>query len=73
VVDLFPLLAWHIDLIGEPEAVTTWDHVFDIRRRYEGKVNAHFRDWVEQFACCGRTDFYNRMARLQPQVRQRRI
>lgn len=50
VVDLFPLPAWHIDLLGEPEAVTTWEQVFDIRRRYEGKVNAHFRDWVEQFA-----------------------
>jgi hypothetical protein len=50
VVDLFPLPAWQIDLLGEPEAVATWDQVFHIRRRYEGKVNAHFRDWIEQFA-----------------------
>lgn len=50
VVDPFPLPAWQIDLLGEPDKVATWDQVFRIRLRYEGKVNAHFRDWVEQFA-----------------------
>jgi hypothetical protein len=46
----FPLPAWQIDLLGEAQAVETWDQVFDIRRRYEGKVKAHFREWAEHFA-----------------------
>ncbi|WP_158043701.1 hypothetical protein [Skermanella pratensis] len=46
----FPLPAWQIDFIGEAQAVATWDQVFDIRRRYEGKVSSHFREWMEHFA-----------------------
>lgn len=46
----FPLPTWQIDLLGEPRAVATWDQVFQIRRRYEKKVEAHFRDWTLHFA-----------------------
>ncbi|WP_422058534.1 hypothetical protein [Sphingomonas sp.] len=46
----FPLPAWQVDLLGDVESVATWDEVFQIRRRYEGKVGAHFREWMEHFA-----------------------
>ncbi len=50
----FPLPAWQVDLLGDAESVATWDQVFQIRRRYEGKVTAHFREWMEHFAVwCG--------------------
>lgn len=52
---MMPLPAWQIDFVGEEQAVATWDQVFQIRRRYEAKINAHFRDWIEGFAfwCAG--------------------
>lgn len=46
----FPVPVWQIDLIGEAQAVATWDQVFHIRQRYEGKVRDNFRDWIEDFA-----------------------
>lgn len=46
----FPLPVWQVDLLGDPDSVATWDQVFQIRRRYENKVKAHFRDWMEHFA-----------------------
>jgi hypothetical protein len=46
----FPLPEWHVDLLGDVEPVATWNQVFQIRRRYEGKVKAHFREWMEHFA-----------------------
>lgn len=48
--DPFPLPVWQVDLLGDAELVATWDQVFQIRRRYEGKVQAHFREWMEHFA-----------------------
>ncbi|WP_198384392.1 hypothetical protein [Roseomonas sp. KE2513] len=49
-MDLLPFPAWQIDLVGDPEAVANWDRIFNIKQRYEGKANAHFRDWTELFA-----------------------
>lgn len=46
----FPLPVWQVDLLGDADSVATWDQVFQIRRRYENKVQAHFRDWMEHFA-----------------------
>lgn len=46
----FPLPVWQIDLLGDADSVATWDQVFQIRRRYQGKVEAHFREWMEHFA-----------------------
>lgn len=46
----FPLPAWQIDLLGDADSIATWDQVFQIRRRYQGKVEAHFREWMEHFA-----------------------
>lgn len=46
----FPLPIWQVDLLGDENLVATWDQVFQIRRRYQCKVEAHFRDWMEHFA-----------------------
>lgn len=46
----FPLPVWQVDLLGDADSVATWDQVFQIRRRYEGKIQAHFREWMEHFA-----------------------
>lgn len=45
-----PLPDWQVDLLGDKDSVATWDQVFQIRSRYVGKLEAHFRDWVEHFA-----------------------
>lgn len=45
-----PLPVWQVDLLGDADSVATWEQVFQIRRRYEGKLEAHFRDWMEHFA-----------------------
>jgi hypothetical protein len=50
VVDLVPLPAWQMELVGDKELVENWDRIFKIRRRYEGKADAHFHDWTEDFA-----------------------
>lgn len=46
----FPLPDWQVDLLGDADSVATWDQVFQIRRRYKGKLEAHYRDWMEHFA-----------------------
>ncbi|MDR9783009.1 hypothetical protein [Rhizobium redzepovicii] len=46
----FPLTVWQVDLLGDADSVATWDQVFQIRRRYQGKVESHFREWMEHFA-----------------------
>lgn len=45
-----PTPLWKIDLLGDANSVATWDKVFQIRHRYEKKLSAHFRDWMEHFA-----------------------
>lgn len=50
IEDAMRLPAWQIDFVGDAQAVETWDAVFHIRRRYAGKMNAHFREWIQQFA-----------------------
>lgn len=51
----FPLPVWQIDLLGDADLVATWDQAFQVRRRFRGKVEAHFREWMEHFAiwCAG--------------------
>jgi len=46
----FSLPVWQVDLLGDTDSVATWDQVFQIRHRYEKKIQAHFRDWMEHFA-----------------------
>lgn len=50
IIDLVRVPAWKIDFIGEKEATETWNEVFKIRQRYESKVDAHFKDWIEDFS-----------------------
>lgn len=48
---MFVLPDWQIELLGDPDAVATWDTVYDIRTRYRLNVlDAELRNWLDHFA-----------------------
>jgi len=50
-VKAFKLPDWQIDLIGDAEAVATWDEVYDIRTRYRLNIlDKELRNWLDHFA-----------------------
>jgi hypothetical protein len=53
--DLFILPEWRIELIGDTDAIETWDEVYEIKARYRHNVlNAEIRAWLDHFAqWCG--------------------
>lgn len=49
--DLFILPDWQIELIGDADAIETWDKVYSIKTRYRFNVlDAEIRDWLDHFA-----------------------
>lgn len=49
--NLMQLPKWEVDLLGPPDAVETWDQVFQIRKRYEFDIlDGEYRDWIKTFA-----------------------
>ena len=49
--DLVRLPVWEIELIGDAEAIETWDEVYSIRKRYQFDVlDERLRGWLDHFA-----------------------
>ena len=48
---LFVLPDWDIQLVGDADAVVTWDAIYDIKTRYRLNVlDAELRNWLDHFA-----------------------
>lgn len=47
---------WHVDLVGDPDRIATWDDVFNIRRRYaDSYLNSIYRGTFKSFGELSRT------------------